>query len=192
MKLFLKKMRMECCRIVVLLVRTFKEVKYGFVNNVSLGDPKSNDEDLDESLTLYQVNGRDLTSPSGNENVDGDEQNILVSKNGQETWMTTPQQRMFGRAPAKNVMRVRQGPSAISRRSITEEVDSPFDLIFRRSLMDLIIKWTNKKGRETFGDSWKDLDKEELRCYLGLLILAGVYKGVKLLTDWLTSRCFIL
>ncbi|GLD56432.1 piggyBac transposable element-derived protein 4-like protein [Lates japonicus] len=36
---------------------------------------------------------------------------------------------------------------------------------------------TNLEGRRVFGEKWKELDKTHLDAYLGLLILAGVYKS---------------
>ncbi len=36
---------------------------------------------------------------------------------------------------------------------------------------------TNLEGKRVYGDSWKDLDVVDLEAYIGLLILAEVYKS---------------
>jgi hypothetical protein len=39
------------------------------------------------------------------------------------------------------------------------------------------MKWTNKEGEAVFGDNWKKMEREELLCYIGLMLLSGVYKA---------------
>ena len=39
------------------------------------------------------------------------------------------------------------------------------------------MKWTIKEGIAVFADKWVNLEKDELLRYVGLLLLAGVYKG---------------
>ena len=42
------------------------------------------------------------------------------------------------------------------------------------------VKYTKKHGREQHSDEngkWRDIDEEELRAFVGLLILMGVSKG---------------
>lgn len=56
-------------------------------------------------------------------------------------------------------------------------MQSAFELFVEPSILQNILKWTNKEGNITYGNKWIDLDREEFECFLGLLILAGVYKG---------------
>uniref|UniRef100_A0A3B4APE2 PiggyBac transposable element-derived protein domain-containing protein n=1 Tax=Periophthalmus magnuspinnatus TaxID=409849 RepID=A0A3B4APE2_9GOBI len=41
----------------------------------------------------------------------------------------------------------------------------------------IILEMTNLEGFLKYGDSWKKMDETDLRTYLGLLILAGVYRS---------------
>ncbi|KAF2889327.1 hypothetical protein ILUMI_16846 [Ignelater luminosus] len=40
-----------------------------------------------------------------------------------------------------------------------------------------VVQWTNAEGQRKHGDLWKNLDHEEFLRFVGLLILAGVYKS---------------
>ena len=40
-----------------------------------------------------------------------------------------------------------------------------------------ILEMTNLEGSHVYVDSWKDVDVTDLHAYIGLLILAGVYKS---------------
>ena len=45
------------------------------------------------------------------------------------------------------------------------------------NILETILKLTNKEGTITYGDKWVNIDMGELQCFIGLLILAGVYKA---------------
>lgn len=66
------------------------------------------------------------------------------------------------------------GPTryAIARCSTME---SSMDLFVTDDILDLILKMTNLQGRRTQND-WMDLDLVDVRGYIGLLVLAGVYR----------------
>ncbi|XP_038554117.1 piggyBac transposable element-derived protein 4-like [Micropterus salmoides] len=50
------------------------------------------------------------------------------------------------------------------------------DLFLTEDIMDLILKMTNLQGRRA-NKEWMDLDLVDLRGYIGLLLLAGVYRS---------------
>lgn len=111
--------------------------------------------------------------PAGNTD---NEPKTLTSKNGTITWMKQPVLPVTGRHAASNVMHIKPGPT----RFATRNVDSPmsaFQLFMRGPILDEIEKWTNTEGRNIFADSWKNLARDELHCYLGVLILIGVYRA---------------
>lgn len=53
---------------------------------------------------------------------------------------------------------------------------STFNLFFAEDIMQLILHFTNLQGNRSVKD-WKDIDEEELQVYMGLLILAGLYRS---------------
>ncbi|XP_057681693.1 piggyBac transposable element-derived protein 4-like isoform X1 [Corythoichthys intestinalis] len=67
------------------------------------------------------------------------------------------------------------GPTlyAVARISSPE---TAFDLFFNEGIIQRILDMTNLQGRRSV-NSWNTLTVEELRTYLGLLILAGIYKA---------------
>ncbi|XP_034533127.1 piggyBac transposable element-derived protein 4-like [Notolabrus celidotus] len=68
---------------------------------------------------------------------------------------------------------------------------SAFDLFLTDDMLQLVLKRTNLHGRE-FTKGWKDIDLVDLEAYIGLLLLAGVYRSrsenVKSLWDDQTGR----
>lgn len=44
-------------------------------------------------------------------------------------------------------------------------------------MLKIVLDMTNLEGRRVYGEEWKELDEMHLHVYLGLLILAGVYKS---------------
>src|ERR1044072_1065451 len=47
----------------------------------------------------------------------------------------------------------------------------------RGPILDEIEKWINSEGKNVFADNWKDIVRDEMFCYLGVLILIGVYRS---------------
>lgn len=67
------------------------------------------------------------------------------------------------------------GPTryAITRIS---DLESCFDLFFMADIIDIIVKMTNLNGRRAVRN-WSDIDETCVKAYIGLLILAGVYRS---------------
>ncbi|CAM4570235.1 unnamed protein product [Leuciscus chuanchicus] len=55
-------------------------------------------------------------------------------------------------------------------------MDSVFNLFFTEEMIDLIVSMTNLHGRRTMSN-WTGVDSTDIRAYMGLLILAGVYRS---------------
>ncbi|XP_070710531.1 piggyBac transposable element-derived protein 4-like [Pempheris klunzingeri] len=104
------------------------------------------------------------------------------SKNGEILWSPTHEEVLpFFPPPI-----LTPGPThmAIARISSPE---TAFDLFFTEDILQLILHFTNLQGRRT-SKHWKDVSKEELRAYLGLLILAGMFKSQHESTKSLWNR----
>ncbi len=58
-----------------------------------------------------------------------------------------------------------------------DDIRSTFELFFPNDIRRILITTTNLEGKRVFGDTWKDLDWTDLQAFIGLLILAGVYRS---------------
>lgn len=67
------------------------------------------------------------------------------------------------------------GPTHYAAARISDPRSS-FALLLTDEILQHIVAMTNLHGRRSITD-WRDLDTEELQAYVGLLILAGVYRS---------------
>ena len=98
-----------------------------------------------------------------------------IAKDNSE-WKKQPVRQAPGRQVAANVMHTTPGPTRYASRNVDGPL-SAFQLFMRKNILLEIIRWTNKEGRITYGEEWIDVTEKEFNCYLGLLILSGVYKS---------------
>ncbi|KAM9495978.1 uncharacterized protein Hap1MRO34_022041 isoform 2-T2 [Clarias gariepinus] len=63
------------------------------------------------------------------------------------------------------------------------DIKTCFDLFMPLSLKKIIIAMTSLEGKKVHGDMWNDIDEEYLDAYIGVLLLAGVYKSSNKVTD---------
>lgn len=68
-----------------------------------------------------------------------------------------------------------QGPTRYATARMSSLVDS-FNLYITDDILKVITDHTNLQGRRNIPD-WKDIDGTDLRAYIGLLLLAGVYRS---------------
>ncbi|KAL4008155.1 hypothetical protein ACER0C_002007 [Sarotherodon galilaeus] len=87
------------------------------------------------------------------------------SKSGYLFWSSSLQDR--GGSP---------GPTqyAISH---VDDIKSSFQLFLPESIEGIILEMTNLEGKRVFGDTCREIDLVDLQAYIGLLILAGVYRS---------------
>ena len=144
-------------------------------------DVEDSTSEIDNSLAT--ANNLQETSSSDNdenENVRFNEpqdgtsigENIYTAKSGKR-W--SPQPPPNSRTRGANIFSKKPGPKV----AVQSEVEA-FDLFFSEDMYATIVKYTNKHGREQHSDEnskWRDIDEEELRAFVGLLILMGVSKG---------------
>lgn len=60
---------------------------------------------------------------------------------------------------------------------MNELVDS-FNLLLTREIIQLVLVYTNLEGSQNVSN-WTDIDLTDLEAYIGLLLLAGVYRSRK-------------
>uniref|UniRef100_UPI003AAEECD7 piggyBac transposable element-derived protein 4-like n=1 Tax=Centroberyx gerrardi TaxID=166262 RepID=UPI003AAEECD7 len=93
------------------------------------------------------------------------------SKNGQIVWSPTHGETLRY-VPATGVI---PGPTRYATTRISN-VKSCFDLFMTEKIIQLLLDMTNLQGRRSVTD-WKDIDATDMQAYIGLLILAGVYRS---------------
>ncbi|XP_038841602.1 piggyBac transposable element-derived protein 4-like, partial [Salvelinus namaycush] len=57
------------------------------------------------------------------------------------------------------------------------DIASAFRLFVTPAIERIIVDMTNLQGVRKYGDGWRPMDSTDLRAYVGLLILAGVYRS---------------
>ncbi|XP_028432779.1 piggyBac transposable element-derived protein 4-like [Perca flavescens] len=128
-------------------------------------DSRESDPDLDvppSSSSLASTEGEDDSEDPGSG---------WIGRNG-KVWFSTNAETTPFLQPARGVT---PGPTcyAIAR---VQNIDSVFNLFFTEEMIDLIVSMTNLHGRRTMRN-WTEMDSTNLRAYMGLLILAGVYRS---------------
>ncbi|XP_061910058.1 uncharacterized protein LOC133654077 [Entelurus aequoreus] len=61
--------------------------------------------------------------------------------------------------------------------SHAHDIVSTFYLFITPAIEKIILEMTHLEGFRKYGDRWKKMDETDLQAYLGLLILAGVYRS---------------
>lgn len=69
-----------------------------------------------------------------------------------------------------------------------------FRLFITLAIKKIILEETHFEGFKNYGDSWKSMDEVDLHAFIGLLILAGVYRsgGEAASRLWDAERQFLL
>lgn len=61
--------------------------------------------------------------------------------------------------------------------SHARDMESTFSLFITPAIQRIILDMTNLEGVRKYGDGWQAMDGTDLHAYIGLLILAGVYRS---------------
>ncbi len=97
------------------------------------------------------------------------------SKSGHLLWSSSPQDR-GSRARVENIIKMMPGPTRYAT-SRVDDIKSSFQLFLPESIEGIILEMTNLEGKRVFEDTWREIDLVDLQAYMGLLILAGVYRS---------------
>ncbi|XP_069612129.1 piggyBac transposable element-derived protein 4-like isoform X3 [Ranitomeya imitator] len=99
----------------------------------------------------------------------------INSKNKHVVWKLQPPA-PTGRRSSSNVITDTPGPTryAIAR---IDDIQSAFLLFINIAMQNILIQMTNIEGKKVYGDKWKNFDVTAMNAYIGLLLLAGVYKS---------------
>ena len=124
-------------------------------NDLEEVSSSSSDSEVEISQT-EAINGRQLESSSGVQ------------------WRLQMQDGVQGRAPAINLFRGRAGFSAGLHPANRKEAF----LVIMQHFVDITVQYTNAAGRRfSQENTWRRTDEEEILAFIGLHLLAGVFKG---------------
>ncbi|XP_039951550.1 uncharacterized protein LOC120768861 [Bactrocera tryoni] len=98
---------------------------------------------------------------------------LYIAKDG-TTWRSEPY--ATGRLGRENVINLRPGVTRFASSRVNNIRDS-FLLLFPSSLSKIIIENSNNYGKYLHGSNHLEIDEELFHAYLGILLLAGVYKS---------------
>jgi hypothetical protein len=101
---------------------------------------------------------------------------MFVSKKLNETWCEEPP--VARQCRAQNVIKTKAGPTAFAKQRVSTE--SPlldcFLVMFTPAMIDTVVNCTNLEGRRK-NTEWNDVNAVEMKAFVGLLLLRGVYKA---------------
>jgi len=146
-------------------------------SNILLSDEETDDdENPSETSDYVEIDEDSYDSDDDIENTDS-ELDSYLSKDKKIQWYPEPVSSVSGRALSSNVIKLTPGITRYAAKRITSDEISAFQLLFTNSIEETVIVNTNREGQLVYDNDWKPLDNVELNAYIGLLILAGVYKS---------------
>lgn len=138
-------------------------------DTISEDENHTSDDNIHPSSESEDISDADIS----NDNVHAVQ--FIQSKNKKITWSLQPFPQT-GRASSANIINVTPGPTryAITRVS---DIKSSFLVMMNDNIQSIVVEMTNIEGQRVYGDGQEALDKITLQAYIGLLLLAGVYKS---------------
>jgi len=138
-------------------------------------DSPITDSDAEDEESENEIDNVSVTIISSDESDDNVQPISYLSKDKKYKWSENIPENM-GRSRAENIISSNLGVTsyAIAR---VESIESSFNLCFNQEMENIILEFTNVQGQLVFGTKWKAFDRLSLRSYIGLIILAGVYKS---------------
>nr|XP_033504757.1 piggyBac transposable element-derived protein 4-like [Epinephelus lanceolatus] len=146
-----------------------QEKSHSSSSSSSLSDTtNSGDSDPDYAFAPISSSPSSLTE---DEEEPVEPESGWTGKNG-EVWFPTNTETTHFTLPTRGVT---PGPTCYAIVRVSN-IESTFDLFFTEDMIELLVDMTNLQGRRAL-KSWTDVDAVDLRAYIGLLILAGVYRS---------------
>lgn len=146
----------------------------------ALANATDSSEPISEEENHTSDENEYITSESDNDSSENNLQAtnnlaFIQSKDKNIHWMLEPFPH-HGRINRSNIIKHTPGPTRYATSRINNIV-SAFQLFLDHTLENIILKMTNIEGRRVYSDNWENLDSTTLQAYVGLLLLAGVYKS---------------
>jgi hypothetical protein len=138
-------------------------------------EDEQEDEDEDEDEDEEEDEDEDEGEYEEDENEKGDEddgENERTGKDG-ERWKTTP---FSCKTRNQNILREKCGPTRTAQNKVTS-METAFTIFLTPEMLELVVKHTNEEIRRRAVGRYAETTVEELKKFIGLLILAGVYRS---------------
>ena len=148
---------------------------YRLITQTELLEEASQDEEVSELENHTSSNESEYSDDKWS--IEGDEVDTeeINSKDGKIVWNPNPIEN-HGRFCSANIIQNMPGITRYATSRIFD-IKSSFGAIFNSSLENKIIDFTNIEGQRVYGNKWKIIDINIFQAYIGLLLLAGVYKS---------------
>ncbi|XP_055388890.1 piggyBac transposable element-derived protein 4-like [Condylostylus longicornis] len=143
------------------------------------------DEDLD--YLLSDDTDRSDSDENQSQNEEYEENNneiadpLFISKDGR-IWNSEPTSNQSGRIRSENIITLPPGVTRYAKSRIDTPKDA-FLLYFPKQIEKIIIENSNAFGQAKYGLQHIEIDSNLLYAYIGVLILAGVYRSNNETTD---------
>ncbi|KAE8278205.1 hypothetical protein D5F01_LYC23722 [Larimichthys crocea] len=142
------------------------------------GSSSSDSETDTEEASEFEPEQLESSSSSADSSEEGEQEPEVeaegwASKNGKIVWSATNNQTLRYIPAARGLV---PGPTHYAAARIRDPMTS-FSLLLTAEIIQHILAVTNLHGRREI-TGWRDLDAEELQAYMGLIILAGVYRDI--------------
>ena len=128
-----------------------------------------------EDYTCYDEE-ESSTDEEEMEEEDAAEEEYFQSKDEKLIWSSTPPS--DGRMLTAERETSSHGPTAYARSRISD-IKSTFELFLPKPIEQIVLNMTNKEGPRVYGRKWKRINGVDLQAYVGMLILAGLYRSSK-------------
>jgi len=140
-------------------------------------EQSSDDENSDdEDRYLSSDHNSDIPGSDDLDN-DSDKPDELVYKcrNSAEKWSTIVP--VTGQTRQQNVVKGKPGPTGFAKQRVASDnpVES-FHVFFDNDMFDLVVRFTNLEGGRV-KPGWRNVDRNEVQAFIGLVILRGLYKA---------------
>lgn len=149
---------------------------------------ESEDSESDSGDSASEISDAEVIEDSDSENSDDDghlvnnlvneihlDANRFIAPNG-DIWQRRPIAPIVGQVQAHNVIREQQGPTAAVANVCGNSERDAFTVLFTPEIIRKLVTYTNLEGR-TQMDLWNDTNYDEMCTFVGLLLLAGVYRA---------------
>ncbi|XP_019123568.2 piggyBac transposable element-derived protein 4 isoform X1 [Larimichthys crocea] len=143
----------------------------------STEDSESEEEDEGSEVDPDKLESESDSSEDSSEEEDREKMDEptagWTSKNGKIVWSPTNDETL--RYVPQTKGRLTPGPTHYAIARISDPLSS-FALLLTDEILQYIVDMTNLQGRRSVA-GWRDVDKEELQAYVGLLVLSGLYRS---------------
>ena len=144
--------------------------------NIAVDDASESEEEVIENDTDEEDEqvGSDSQDYSDLESENVDEIGVYISKDGTQ-WNSSA----FPNNRTRSILRTPSDKVMLPPGKIVNQPVDCFNLYLDNAILNTIVCCTNFEARRSIGTEWKNIDLDEIKAFLGLLLTAGTNKQSK-------------